>query len=219
MQVLRQALFGAILLLASFSQLYADPVLATYTFTGSPGDQVSETVDIDPVGAAFSDIVRGPGVVANAGLNSINSRSWSQGALDPDDYYAFSVAPDAGHSVSLSQIDFTNVGRARGFHRRSIEPDVSRVRSTCRRFGHTYNRRHSVILNAAFAGLIAPVGSASLATRQKARWGHGAWVSRRTTASICHRTCSTGTVAVPEPTSLLLMGTAALGLLGGDAGI
>src|SRR5688572_26577749 len=101
-----RSLIAAVVLVASAAAARAD-FIATYTFTGSPGDQASEPVDAQPVGLMFSDITRGAGVLANAGDNSINSRAWTEAdTLDADDYYQFAISPTAGLPYSLSGLDF-----------------------------------------------------------------------------------------------------------------
>jgi PEP-CTERM motif-containing protein len=82
---------------------------ATYSFDGSPGDQASEPVDANPVGALFSDITRGPGVTPTAGLNSINSSDWTTAAT-PDlagDYYQLIITPLPGFELDITEIDYT----------------------------------------------------------------------------------------------------------------
>ena len=75
----------AFALLFAPSQLWATPFNVTYTFTGSPGNQVSEAVDANPIGALFSDLTRGPGIVPAAGVDSMNSSGWTTGSsLDPE---------------------------------------------------------------------------------------------------------------------------------------
>jgi hypothetical protein len=71
------ALFAVVLVPSS---VWAAPILATYTFTGSPGNQASESVDVQPFGATFSDITRGSGVTAFLGASSINSVNWETSA-------------------------------------------------------------------------------------------------------------------------------------------
>jgi hypothetical protein len=96
-------------LLLAPSQLWATPFNVTYTFTGSPGNQVSEAVDSNPVGALFSDITRGPGIVPASGVDSMNSSGWTTGSsLDPNDYYEWTITPLAGFALDLTefQINF-----------------------------------------------------------------------------------------------------------------
>ena len=86
----------------------AAPYTAIYTFTGSLGNQASEPVDANPIGAAFSAITRGPGISAVAGLNSINSDGWTTGAVvDLNDYYQWTITPDANFELDVTNLDFS----------------------------------------------------------------------------------------------------------------
>jgi len=86
----------------------AAPYTAIYTFTGSPGNQASEPVDANPIGAAFSAITRGPGISAVGGLNSINSDGWTTGVVaDLNDYYQFTITPDANYLLDVTDLAFT----------------------------------------------------------------------------------------------------------------
>ena len=97
--------FAFALLLAP-SQLWATPFNVTYTFTGSPGNQVGEAVDSNPIGALFSDITRGPGLVPAAGVDSMNSSGWTTGSsIDPNDYYEWTITPLAGFALDLTEFD------------------------------------------------------------------------------------------------------------------
>lgn len=82
---------------------------AVYTFDGSPGNQASEPVDANPVGAVFGPILRGPGLVPETGLNSINSSGWTTAAA-PDllnDFYEFTVTPAPGFLLDLTGLDYS----------------------------------------------------------------------------------------------------------------
>ena len=107
-------LFALALLLAP-AQLWATPFNVTYTFTGSPGNQVGEAVDSNPVGALFSDITRGSGIVPASGVDSMNSSGWTTGSsLDPNDYYEWTITPLAGFALDLTEFDI-NFQRAGGW--------------------------------------------------------------------------------------------------------
>ena len=94
----------ALTLLLAPSPLWATPFNVTYTFTGSPGNQVSEAVDSNPIGALFSDITRGSGIAPASGVDSMNSSGWTTGSsLDPDDYYEWTITPLAGFELDLTE--------------------------------------------------------------------------------------------------------------------
>lgn len=107
-------------LLAGSTAALAAPITITYTFTGSPGNQVSEPVDANPTGGTASDITRGSGIIANDGDNSINSRAWTTASsLDANDYYQWIITPDAGYELDLTNIAWT--GRRSGTGPRSFD--------------------------------------------------------------------------------------------------
>ncbi len=100
----------ALLVVAIFlpASAAAAPFTIAYTFTGSPGNQASEPVDANPAGATFSDITRGPGILAVAGANSMNSDGWTTGAgIDLNDYYEFTIVPDPTIAMDLTNLRFT----------------------------------------------------------------------------------------------------------------
>ena len=94
----------ALALLLAPSQLWATPFDVTYTFTGSPGNQVSEAVDSAPTGVLFSDITRGLGIAPAPGVDSMNSSGWTTGSsIDPSDYYEWTITPLAGFAIDLTE--------------------------------------------------------------------------------------------------------------------
>ena len=101
---------------------------ATYSFAGSPGNQASEPVDANPAGLIFGDIVRGPGLVVEMGLNSINSSSWSTGALAPLDYYEWTATPQPGMVFDVTGVNFT-------FRRSGTGPLTLDLRTSVDAFG------------------------------------------------------------------------------------
>ena len=125
----RFALLASLVVVLSLPAIaLAAPFTATYTFTGSPGNQASEPVDANPVGALFSAITRGPGIAAVAGLHSINSDGWTTGAgVDLNDYYEFTITPDANFELTLTHLDLT-------FRRSGTGPREFEIRSSLNAF-------------------------------------------------------------------------------------
>jgi hypothetical protein len=109
--LIQRALLAAVLVVLGVLPAAAAPITITYTFdvlTGSTGDQASEPVDSNPTGVTASDITRGPGLTANAGDNSINSRGWTFDAFrDLTDYYELTLTPTAGFALDVDTFEFT----------------------------------------------------------------------------------------------------------------
>jgi hypothetical protein len=84
----------------------ADPfvgVLATWSFAGQPGNEISVAAASTATGVTAGVVGRSSNVIADAGSASINSRDWATTATrDPTKYYTFSVAPPAGCRLSLT---------------------------------------------------------------------------------------------------------------------
>ena len=125
----RFALLASLVVVLSLPAIaLAAPFTAIYTFTGSPGNQASEPVDANPIGAAFGAITRGPGISAVAGLNSINSDGWTTGAVvDLNDYYEFTITPEANFELDLTSLTFT-------FRRSGTGPREFEIRSSLNGF-------------------------------------------------------------------------------------
>jgi hypothetical protein len=118
----RSLLVALLIAVAGAAPASATPFTATYTFTGSPGDQASEPVDSHPVGALLSDITRGPGIDAHPGLNSMNSDGWTTAmAPDPDDFYEMTITPLAGYDMDVTAFTFT-------FQRSEVGPHAFQLR-------------------------------------------------------------------------------------------
>ncbi len=91
-------------LFAAISSVRAIP-LVTYSFTGSSGSEVSLAPDAQPANASASSMTRGSGLTTSAAVDTFSSSSWTTFAsIDVNDYYAFSLTPDAGSSLTLTQL-------------------------------------------------------------------------------------------------------------------
>jgi hypothetical protein len=198
----------------------ATSITITYMFTGSPGNQTSEAADTQPADATASAIMRGSGITAVLGANSLNSSAWTQTATRGlNDYYEWSVTPDAGFEMDLAGLTFTT--------RRSATGPTS------------------LALYTSLDGYAAPVDTSFLASTDNTRlafalgfsdltstltfrlYGFGASSGAGTfrlgidgTSSLENNLQLTGDLsasAVPEPTSTLsLLAFTLAGLFGGD---
>jgi hypothetical protein len=68
---------------------------------GEPGDQTF-TVGVGSANVTANDMVRGGGLMPNAGDNSLNSRGWA--STSPDDYVEFGFNVASGFFVSLDEL-------------------------------------------------------------------------------------------------------------------
>jgi hypothetical protein len=139
----------------------ATPFTATYSFVGQPGDETSVAITSNPTGTVFDGIVRGSGLTAISGINSINSEAWTTAAtLDPNDYYQFAVTPVPGYDVDLDQIIFSERRSGQGVItidlRSSLDGYTSSLFSAVLP-DDTITRRFTVNLPSTFDDLAAPV--------------------------------------------------------------
>lgn len=99
--------FYTVLFTLFFSILFtnASSQVLNFNFQGSNGDEATWPSSTQAPGVQMSTISRGPGVTAIANADRFNSRDWTTAAtLNLNDYIEFTITPNAGYSVSLSQI-------------------------------------------------------------------------------------------------------------------
>lgn len=77
-------------------------VIVGWNLHGEPGDQASTTAAFSADKVTGLSVSRGPGLIANSGVNSINSRGWNTFASD--DFYSFGFTIDSGYRVQLDQL-------------------------------------------------------------------------------------------------------------------
>jgi len=79
--------------------------LVTYTFTGSAGSEPSFAPEAQPANANASSMSRGTGLTPTSAVGAFSSSGWTLGSiLDVNDYYTFSVSPDFGFGLTLTQL-------------------------------------------------------------------------------------------------------------------
>ncbi len=80
-------------------------VLATWDFTGQPGNQASTAVKTTAPGVVAGPVQRATGLTAVSGADAINSSNWALTAQpDPTKYYAFTIAPPSGCTIAISAL-------------------------------------------------------------------------------------------------------------------
>jgi len=89
-------------LLLLISHLNAQVV--TYSFSGAAGNEDSFAADSQPAGAVASVFSRGSGINAASGADAFSANAWTTGELDADEYFTFSLTPDSGYEMSLTQL-------------------------------------------------------------------------------------------------------------------
>lgn len=78
-------------------------VLATWTFAGAAGSQLSTGAASTGDGAVASSIGRASSLTATAGSGSINASNWATSSQrDMSKYYTLSIMPPAGCAMSLT---------------------------------------------------------------------------------------------------------------------
>ncbi len=79
--------------------------LATWDLTAQTGSEISVGAASSATGVTAGELTRAAALTATAGSGSINSSNWATGAqLDSTKYYAFSVTPPSGCSLSITSV-------------------------------------------------------------------------------------------------------------------
>ena len=134
-RVTRRMILGVLsVALSAACSATAAPITSVYNFTGEPGNQASTSIVAQPTPyAVFGVFTRGSGITANAGATSINSANWTfNAALDPNDYYTFTLTPTNGWVIQLSSFVF-------GHRRSATGPQNFELRSSLDGFGSVIN--------------------------------------------------------------------------------
>jgi hypothetical protein len=193
--------------------------IATYDFTGQPGNQASNPSSGVAPGLTASVLDRGPGVTASAATGSISSSAWSTGALDLTDYYQFTLTPDPGATLNVDQIIFSERRSATGI--RDIVVRSSLDSFTADLFNvnvpdETLTRQQTVNLGVAFDSLTSDVTFRIYGFTAEAAggtWRLGVAGGADNPNSLPSTLVVNGSVsAVPEPASWVLIGLSVAGV-------
>jgi len=79
--------------------------LVLYSFDGAGGNEAGFSSSLQADHAIVGDITRGNGLGVSSASNAFSARSWSTGDLDGNDFFGFSISPDAGFQLSLSAFE------------------------------------------------------------------------------------------------------------------
>ncbi len=89
--------------------------LATFDFTGEPGNQTSTAATSAAAGVTAGAISRASALTAISGTDSINSSTWATGAkVDTTKYYTFKLTPQAPCTLDVSSLSITTKASATG---------------------------------------------------------------------------------------------------------
>jgi hypothetical protein len=130
--------------------------IGIYTFTGAAGTEATLPVDAQPANANFSVMNRGSGVTGTAGANTFASTGWATGPLDLNDYVQFSITPDAGFSVTLTNLAFSERRSNTGIRDISIASSLDNFATSIADFtvpDNDQTRNQTVPLGSGFANL------------------------------------------------------------------
>lgn len=79
--------------------------LATFDFTGQPGNQISTAPTSIATGLTVGSVSRSSAIVAAAGANSINASSWATSStLDGTRYFTLTITPPAMCALDLTSL-------------------------------------------------------------------------------------------------------------------
>jgi hypothetical protein len=82
--------------------------LVNYSFTGAAGNEATFPPDNQPVNGTASNMSRGAGITPSASANTFSASGFSTTGIDLNDYFAFSIQPNAGFQLIINRIDLTN---------------------------------------------------------------------------------------------------------------
>jgi len=131
--------------------------LGIYTFTGAAGNEATFPVDAQPAHATFSSMSRGTGTTPATAADALNASGWTTGAsYDPDDYYEFTLTPEGGYSLTLTNLAFAERRSATGIRSWSVRSSADAYASNIATGAvpdDTNTRNASVALGASFSAV------------------------------------------------------------------
>ncbi len=89
--------------------------LATFDFTGQPGNQASTPATSSATDVTASAITRASALTPTSGANSINSSSWTTSSnIDPTRYYTFTLTPGSGCALDVGSLSIQTQASSTG---------------------------------------------------------------------------------------------------------
>ncbi|MEO7174852.1 MAG: T9SS type A sorting domain-containing protein [Saprospiraceae bacterium] len=103
---MKKLLLAASLTAAFWGNISAQITLNAWNLNGQPGDQVSNAATTTDGGLnAGGLLIRGAGITAVAGVNTMNARAWTSNTSPaPTDYYEFSISMHSNIMVNVTNI-------------------------------------------------------------------------------------------------------------------
>ncbi len=103
---LRRFTFFSVLLLTlnvSSAQIFTNPITDASPFSSNPfttGQTVNANITVSGIG-------RGSGITGNAGSNRYNAANWSTTGIDLNDYFEFTLIPNAGFLINFTSFVYS----------------------------------------------------------------------------------------------------------------
>ena len=185
-------------------------VVAQYNFAGLSGVTTSVSASTVAPNLLASTIVRGPGLSAASIDNGFNASGWSTGALDVNDYFGFTLTPNAGFTLNVNSIEFNEQRSATGIRdialRSSLDNFLVNL-ATVNVPDDTANRRQVFTLSPLFDSITDPItfriyGFNAEGGGGTFRLGNGTPNNLLVSGSV---------TAVPEPSSLAMLALCGIG--------
>lgn len=105
--------------------------IVTFSFTGAAGNESSFAPDVQPTNAVVSSMVRGSGITAGTNANTFSASGWTTNAtIDLDDYYQFTITPNANVTLSLSSLTLSERRSLTGIRKWEVRSSVDGYTST-----------------------------------------------------------------------------------------
>jgi len=123
--------------------------LATYDFTGEPGNQTSTKATSAATTVTAGAFSRSTSLTASAGVDSINSSNWTTSSkLDTTRYYTFTLTPQSSCTLDITKLSFSTKTSSTGPASASVATSDDNFASTAS-FTPNTTATPSVSVNAA----------------------------------------------------------------------
>jgi cysteine-rich repeat protein len=101
-------------------------LVTQFPFTGAAGTETTfAAATADPALATTPVMSRGAGVTPSAALDAFSASGWTTGAaIDPDDFYSFTVTPAAGATMNLVGLQLDERRSATGIRSGSVRSSL-----------------------------------------------------------------------------------------------